>query len=117
MRQIKCPNCGYRDEIEFSCGGEAHISRQDYSISLTDKEWSEYLFSRYNPKGLFIERWVHSSGCRRWFNVVRNTATDEILKIYNIGESPPNINGDDPNTPSGEPNIGAGNISSTFNKK
>ena len=34
-----------------------------------------------------------------------------------MGESPPNINGDDPNTPSGEPNIGSGNISSTFNKK
>ena len=88
MLQIKCPNCGYRDEIEFSCGGEAHISRPDYSISLTDKEWSEYLFLRYNPKGIFVERWVHSHGCRRWFNLVRDTVTNEIFEIYLIGSFP-----------------------------
>ena len=82
MLQIKCPNCGYRDEIEFSCGGEAHISRPDYSINLTDKEWSEYLFLRHNPKGIFIERWFHSHGCRRWFNLVRDTVTNEIFEIY-----------------------------------
>ena len=39
------------------------------------------------------------------------------FQIYNMGESPPNINGDDPNTPAGEPSIGSGNISSTFKKK
>ena len=88
MLQIKCPNCGYRDEIEFSCGGEAHISRPDYSISLTDKEWSEYLFLRSNPKGIFLERWVHSHGCRRWFNLVRDTVTNEIFEIYLIGSFP-----------------------------
>ena len=88
MLQIKCPNCGYRDEIEFSCGGEAHISRPDYSISLTDKEWSEYLFLRSNPKGIFVERWVHSHGCRRWFNLVRDTVTNEIFEIYFIGSFP-----------------------------
>ena len=88
MLQIKCPNCGYRDEIEFSCGGEAHISRPDYSISLTDKEWSEYLFLRSNPKGIFLERWVHSHGCRRWFNLVRDTVTNEIFEVYLIGSFP-----------------------------
>ena len=34
-----------------------------------------------------------------------------------MGENAPNINGDDPKTPSGEPNIGSGNISSTFENK
>jgi heterotetrameric sarcosine oxidase delta subunit len=24
------------------------------------------------------ERWVHTAGCRRWFNLVRDTVTDEI---------------------------------------
>jgi len=35
------------------------------------------------------ERWVHSAGCRKWFNVVRNTLTYEILAVYPIGEQPP----------------------------
>ena len=84
MLHIKCPYCGLRDEVEFSCGGEAHIKRPVNPSQLNDKEWSEYLFSRYNPKGVFIERWVHSSGCRRWFNVVRNTISNEIYEVYGI---------------------------------
>jgi len=24
------------------------------------------------------ERWVHSAGCRRWFNLVRDTVTHEM---------------------------------------
>ena len=88
MLYIRCPYCGYRDEIEFSCGGEAHISKPHSDANLSDKEWSEYLFSRYNPKGYFIERWVHTSGCRKWFNIVRNTVTHEIHEIYLMGTLP-----------------------------
>ena len=88
MLNIKCPNCGLRDEIEFSCGGEAHIIRPNLSDQLSDIQWSEYLFSRYNPKGYFIERWVHTNGCRKWFNLVRNTLTNEIYEIYPIGSYP-----------------------------
>ena len=88
MLNIKCPNCGLRDEIEFSCGGEAHITRPISNDKLSDKEWSEYLFSSYNPKGFFIERWVHSAGCRQWFNMVRNTITNEIYEVYNVDSSP-----------------------------
>ena len=36
--------------------------------ALSDEEWAEYLFFRDNPKGPFAERWVHSGGCRQWFN-------------------------------------------------
>jgi sarcosine oxidase subunit delta len=25
---------------------------------------------------------VHSTGCRRWFNAVRDTATYEVLAVY-----------------------------------
>ena len=34
-----------------------------------------------------------------------------------MGESPPNMNGNNPNTPSGEPDIGSGNTSTSFEKK
>ena len=88
MLNIKCPYCGFRDESEFSCGGEAHILRPGYEIKLTDEEWAEYLFMRNNPKGNFTERWFHSHGCRKWFNVVRNTVTNEIFEIYPSGSLP-----------------------------
>ena len=82
MLHIKCPYCGLRNETEFSCGGEAHIARPISNKNLSNKEWSEYLFLRHNPKGIFLERWVHTSGCRKWFNLVRNTVTNEIYEIY-----------------------------------
>ena len=79
MLKIKCPICGNRDETEFSCGGEAHIARPITDNKLTDKAFSEYLFMRHNPKGVFLERWCHISGCRRWFNLARDTISHEIL--------------------------------------
>ena len=88
MLHIKCPNCGLRNESEFACGGEAHIIRPEYEVTLSDKEWAEYLFMRYNPKGNFTERWVHTSGCRRWFNVLRNTVTNEITEVYPSDQLP-----------------------------
>ena len=88
MLYIDCPYCGLRNETEFSCGGEAHITRPVSNDLLSKKEWSEYLFSRHNPKGVFLERWVHSCGCRRWFNLVRNTMTNEIYEVYKIGAKP-----------------------------
>ena len=93
MLNIKCPNCGYRDESEFSCGGEAHIIRPRYEVSLSDKDWAEYLFMRYNPKGNFTERWFHAHGCRKWFNIVRNTVTNEIFEIYPTGSLPKSTEG------------------------
>ena len=59
--------------------------------ALDDSAWAEYLFMRHNPKGRFAERWVHSAGCRRWFHVVRDTATHRILAVYKIGDPPPGI--------------------------
>ena len=31
-----------------------------------------------NPPGPFRERWVHTHGCRRWFELTRDTVTHEI---------------------------------------
>ena len=109
---INCPYCGARDQSEFSNGGEAHVVRPENPQILTDKVWGEYVFYRSNPKGIFYERWVHTHGCRKWFNAVRNTSTDEIIKIYTLDEKPPLMNdfNNSLKTPSGEPEVGSGNF-------
>ena len=112
MLIIECPYCGPRDQSEFSNGGEAHVKRPDGSSEISDREWSEYVFIRSNKKGIFYERWVHSHGCRKWFNCVRDTSTDEILKTYKIDDTRPKLK-DFKNlidTPSGEPELGSGNF-------
>ena len=89
MLQIDCPYCGPRDETEFSNGGEAHIERPKTPDQLSDAEWADYVFMRTNSKGPYAERWVHSHGCRRWFNVLRDTATNRVLAVYKMGEKRP----------------------------
>ncbi|KAF5998601.1 sarcosine oxidase subunit alpha family protein [Streptomyces sp. WAC00263] len=89
MLLIPCPWCGPRDEAEFHYGGQAHVPYPDDPSALTDQEWARYLFFRDNPKGPFAERWSHAAGCRRWFNAVRDTATNEILAVYRAGEERP----------------------------
>ena len=86
MFQIHCPYCGKREVNEFSCHGEAHIERPKNPKDLTDKQWGDYVFFRTNKKGIQLERWTHDTGCRRWFNVARDTITDQIVKIYKVGE-------------------------------
>lgn len=85
MLLINCPWCGPRDETEFKCGGEAHIARPADPSALSDEEWAAFLFMRTNTKGAHRERWVHAHGCRRWFNVERDTVTYEILRVYPMG--------------------------------
>ena len=89
MLIIPCPWCGDRDQTEFTAHGEAHISRPVDPYALSDEQWGDYVFFRSNEKGLHYERWVHTHGCRRWFNVARNTHSDEIIASYRVGETPP----------------------------
>ncbi|MFH9001892.1 sarcosine oxidase subunit delta, partial [Streptomyces afghaniensis] len=89
MLLIPCPWCGPRDEAEFHYGGQAHVPYPQDPSSLTDEEWARYLFFRDNPRGPFAERWTHTAGCRRWFNAVRDTSTNEILTVYRAGEERP----------------------------
>jgi heterotetrameric sarcosine oxidase delta subunit len=105
---IRCPWCGERHQAEFANGGEAHIARPLTSESMSDAEWAGFVFLRSNTKGVHAERWNHQAGCRRWFNMLRNTATDEILAVYRIGEPRPDVSADVPATPSGEA-FGSGN--------
>lgn len=89
MLQIPCPWCGVRDQSEFTYGGEAHIVRPEDPASLTDAEWADYLFMRENPRGPHREQWHHTYGCRRWFNVQRDTVSYRIEGSYKVGEQPP----------------------------
>ena len=91
MLIIECPWCGERDQTEFSAQGEAHIARPLNTDELSEEEWGDYVFFRKNPKGLHYERWVHTHGCRRWFNVARDTLTDHIYGSYKPGGTAPVI--------------------------
>ena len=35
-----------------------------------------------------VERWNHAHGCRRWFNMARDTSNDKIHFVYKMGEKP-----------------------------
>jgi sarcosine oxidase, subunit delta len=94
MLQIPCPWCGPRDEIEFSCGGQALIARPGPWHEVSDEAWGDYLFTRINPRGPLRERWLHAAGCRQWFNVVRDTVTHKISAVYRMSDSPPDDAGD-----------------------
>jgi heterotetrameric sarcosine oxidase delta subunit len=80
MLSIPCPHCGDRDETEFHYGGQAGVAYPADPMALTDEQWAEYVFMRDNPKGWFAERWFHTAGCRRWFDLERHTVTYEIRR-------------------------------------
>jgi sarcosine oxidase, subunit delta len=88
--KISCPWCGPRDEPEFRWGGELVVRP---APQVSDEQWAEYLFYRENPRGLVRERWLHAFGCRQWFIVVRDTATQEIRRTYAIAEAPAELPG------------------------
>ncbi|MCP4981591.1 MAG: sarcosine oxidase subunit delta [Gammaproteobacteria bacterium] len=88
MFQIECPHCGKRELTEFSYGGEAHLSRPTPIESEDSQVWADYLFNRSNKRGVHYERWFHVLGCRKWFNVARDTITNKSFDTYLPGEKP-----------------------------
>ncbi|MDC1230512.1 sarcosine oxidase subunit delta, partial [bacterium] len=54
----------------------------------SDAEWGAYLYFRRNPRGRHHEMWYHAAGCRRFFNVVRDTVTYDIEQTYAMGAQP-----------------------------
>ena len=93
MLLIDCPYCGVRPELEFSYAGEAHLVRPADPSTLNDEEWAHFLFHRANAKGLHDERWRHLHGCARFFNAVRDTATDNFVMTYESGKPKPDLSG------------------------
>lgn len=89
MFLIYCPYCEeHREEEEFHAKGQAHIARPADPEACSDEEWGDYLFFRDNPRGIHHELWVHAVGCRKFFNITRNTVSYEILETYKMGEQP-----------------------------
>jgi methylglutamate dehydrogenase subunit B len=74
---ITCPHCGERDVSEFRYGGDATRVRPAHGAGDL-KQWHDYYFTFDNPKGQHTEHWHHVLGCRQWFAVKRNTATNEV---------------------------------------
>ena len=86
MMQLPCPHCGLRDEHEFRFGGPAHTVRPGPPELVNDDSWTEYLFHHDQIAGWQAELWVHQFGCRKWFNLWRNTVTHEVGPAALIGE-------------------------------
>ena len=83
MLLITCPHCGPRNDNEFAFKGEV-VPRPEVD-GAGPEEWRSYLYMRANVSGWQVERWFHVSGCRRFLQVERNTATNEIRRVEAIG--------------------------------
>ena len=76
---VRCPQCGARSVYEFRFGGEVkHRPAPD----APEPDWTHYIYNRANEAGVQKEWWFHRSGCRQWFQAVRNTVTNEMLESF-----------------------------------
>ena len=88
MFVITCPYCcEAREEEEFSYGGEAFIARPASPETVSENDWGDYLFMKKNPKGWHWEMWGHSTGCRKFFAIKRNTANHTIAGAWTLAEA------------------------------
>ena len=76
---LSCPHCGRRPVAEFRYGGENGMGRQRGDEVLDAAALADRLYAFDNPKGPSREWWQHVAGCRAWFALSRDTATDRIL--------------------------------------
>lgn len=71
--KIPCPLCGPRPFTEFTFGGEL----RPLEAATTELDFDR-VYLRANAPGRQEERWFHAAGCRRWFQVRRDTVTNGI---------------------------------------
>ena len=84
---VRCPYCHeQRTEEVLTYGGEADSARPLEPGSVSDQQWTEYLFMRSNPKGLLAEQWCCAFGCGQWFKVRRDSVTHEIHEVLRFDE-------------------------------
>lgn len=70
--KIPCPTCGPRPYTEFTFDGERH----DIDPVGVEEDFRRvYLLAN---AGVQPERWYHVFGCRRWFDISRDTDTNEL---------------------------------------
>lgn len=76
MLLVPCPNCGPRNSSDLKHVGESHVRPDPNTAS--QKEWRDYLYIRDNVADWNIETWYCTRGCRKFFKVERNTATNQF---------------------------------------
>ena len=76
---VSCPHCGPRPKEEFTIRGDANLVRP--APDAGDEAWCAYVYLRDNPKGPHREYWHHTSGCRRWLVVERDTVTHVVRDV------------------------------------
>ena len=87
MIVISCPYCHQeRLEDELLYGGEADVARAIDPSTLSDEEWTDYLYMRTNPMGVHYEQWCCAAGCGQWFKVARHTVTHEVTEVLKYDE-------------------------------
>ncbi len=74
--RIPCPFCGVRSVHEFVHG---EIRRPPERLTDPDERDLDLAFMHDNTQGVVTERWFHAAGCRRWFDIRRDTRTDQIV--------------------------------------
>ena len=80
---IPCPHCGSRPREEFTIKGDASLARPAPDAGAD--AWHAYMHLRDNPRGLLREYWHHSSGCRRWLVVERDTVSHAVGVVIDAG--------------------------------
>jgi heterotetrameric sarcosine oxidase delta subunit len=78
--QIVCPWCGPRERREFLFGGTAGLPQPD-SATVSDAQWTHYLFVLERPALVQSERWQHLYGCREWFVTGRDLITQLAIPL------------------------------------
>ena len=76
---IPCPTCGNRGVYEFRFGGEV---KERPRPGAPDEDWLRYTYMKTNAAGPQKEWWYHRSGCRQWFQAVRDTRTNQVFETY-----------------------------------
>jgi heterotetrameric sarcosine oxidase delta subunit len=75
MMLIRCPWCGPRGSAEFHYAGE--LKPRPDTATVTPDAWRDYLYVPANPCGPVTETWYHRMGCRRFFTIERDTASNQ----------------------------------------
>ena len=75
--RIPCPTCGDRSVPEFVHG---EIRRVPDHLTDPPERDQDFAFNHDTEEGVVAERWFHAQGCRRWFEIRRDTTTDRIVE-------------------------------------
>lgn len=78
--RLTCPICGEREYTEFLYGGDADKPRPAHG-ERDPGAWHDYVFLFDNPYGAHREFWQHVLGCRQWFVIERDTATNQVKSL------------------------------------